>query len=327
MSSTRNSLVGLLLCSIVLLLVSCDKQKHVATVSFARFEEVMLATDENELPAAMARFRDQHPTPLLRIFPDDERYMQFVNEFRNDQVVRDLYQAVHESFADLSWLEASLADALDKAYQLDTCFRYSQFVTYIGNEGYQNRVKVDRNSGSVVVVIDQYVVPQMAKYGYFGDPMYIVNLSDRAYMAVDIVAEIVRQHVATPRQEMTLLDYIVAEGKVQYMLEQLLPHEADSTRMRYTSQQIGWIAQNEANVWSYFAQRKLLFENDYSVIHNFLDDAPKTNAFNNSAPRTTSYIGWHIISKYMENNPKVSVHDMLEDVDAQKILYASAYRP
>ena len=60
--------------------------------------------------------------------------------------------------------------------------------------------------------------------------------------------------------------------------------------------------------------------------HNLIDDAPKTNAFRDSSPRTTDYIGWQIVSRYMKNSG-ISMQQLLEEADAQKILSQSNYRP
>ncbi len=61
-------------------------------------------------------------------------------------------------------------------------------------------------------------------------------------------------------------------------------------------------------------------------LHNLIDDAPTTNAFRDSSPRTTDYIGWQIVSRYMKNSG-ISMQQLLEEADAQKILSQSNYRP
>ncbi|MBQ0015586.1 MAG: hypothetical protein KBT04_01195 [Bacteroidales bacterium] len=308
--------------------VACGRGGHQRqSIHFARLERIMFDTPEAELSQALSDFNREHATPLLHIYPDDDRFMSFVYEFRNnDSVARCLDEAVRRSFGNLEWLELELGDALSKLHEMDEDISFVNFVTYIGNEGYANRVKADRDSKSLVVVIDQYVVSQMQRFGYFGDPLYLIRLCDSAHLVSDCVEEAVRQFVATPNGDQTLLDYMVAEGKVQYLMEQALPDTPDSIRLRYTDRQLHWMQQNEVNVWGYFIQNQLLYVSDYSQIHNFVDDAPKTNVFVNSAPRTVSYIGWHIVRQYMKNY-KCSVKELLENTDSQRILVDSGYRP
>ena len=60
--------------------------------------------------------------------------------------------------------------------------------------------------------------------------------------------------------------------------------------------------------------------------HNLIDDAPKTNAFRDSSPRTTDYIGWKIVSQYMANSGS-TMQQLFDETDSQKILNQSNYRP
>ena len=96
--------------------------------------------------------------------------------------------------------------------------------------------------------------------------------------------------------------------------------------MRYSEEQMEWMRRNESNVWAYFIQNNLLYEKDFSRYHNFVDEAPKTNAFKDSAPRTPQYIGWQIVRKYMERT-KCSMKELFANTDSQAILQASQYKP
>ena len=62
-------------------------------------------------------------------------------------------------------------------------------------------------------------------------------------------------------------------------------------------------------------------------LRNFIDDAPKTNAFGEgSAPRTLHYIGWQIVKQYMKKSGR-TVEELLGETDSQKILTQSGWRP
>ncbi len=87
-----------------------------------------------------------------------------------------------------------------------------------------------------------------------------------------------------------------------------------------------WMRENEGRIWAYFIQNELLYEKDYNRYHNFVDEAPKTNAFKDSSPRTTQYIGWQIVRKYMENS-KSTLKDLFANTNSQEILTVSKYKP
>ena len=188
-------------------------------------------------------------------------------------------------------------------------------------------MRVGCNSHELVISLDQYILPYTEKFNYFNSPLFLVQQSRRQYLVADCMEAIGRQHIAIPQEgEMTLLDYMVAEGKAIYFAQQTLPDAPDSILMRYTSEQMDWMKKNEEHVWAYFLQNKLLYDTDYMRFHNLIDDAPKTNAFRDSSPRTPYYIGWKIVSRYVENTG-VSMDELFEETDAQKILSQSNYRP
>lgn len=308
-----------------LCLVGCGRKEDVA-VEVIRFERILLDTPEASLQSRLASFQKENPTPLIRVFPDDPYYMQMVAQYRSDSVVHVVDDTVQHYYGDLSWLQRQLADAMRRARSLDTAYRYNRFITYISNAGYASRVAADRATATATIAIDEYVTPHLQRFGYFGEPLYIVRLCGPEYIVPDCMAEIARQHIALPEDEMTLLDYMVAEGKVMHFLHEVLPATPDSILFRYTEEQMRWMTDNESNVWAYFVQQNMLYEHDYARLRNFVEDAPKTNAFHQSAPRTASYIGWQIVRRYAQST-SASFREIMENTDSRQILYQSGYRP
>lgn len=296
-------------------------------VHFLRLERTLLDSPEDQLAQNVAAFRDSFPSPLLSLAPEDPLFFEMMQDYRNDSVMRRVDLFVQKHYGDLRWLEQELGEALAHAQKLDSNIRFDHFATFIGSQGYEGRVRADRESKSLVVAIDQYVAPYLECYGYFGDPLYLVHLSDSAYLATDCIASIAQEFIAMPKNLPSLLDYMIAEGKKLYFLEECLPHLADSIRMRYTAPQMQWMKDNEAKVWSYILQNKILFETDLMRFHNLLDDAPHTNCFGNeSAPRTIEYIGWQIVRQYVKKS-NCTLSDLFENTNSQSILNTANYHP
>ena len=307
------------------LTTSC-KQKPVEAVPLHRFEQVLFSTPADQLPDKIASVRNEFSTDLLNLQPDNPDFMNLLIGFTEDPVMRDIYRIVDSVFGDMQPEAQQLAAALDKAKSLYSTVRYDKIYTFISG-AFDYNMRVGCNSHELIISLDQYILPYTAKYNYFNSPLYLIHQSDRKYLLTDCMAAIARQHIAIPSdREMSLLDYMVSEGKAIYFAQQTLPDAPDSILMRYTSEQMDWMLRNEEHVWAYFLQSKLLYETDYMRFHNFIDDAPKTNAFPDSSPRTTEYIGWQIVSQYMKKTG-ISVQQLFEETDAQKILSQSNYRP
>ena len=311
---------------VVLFFASCKKGGD--DVHFVRYEQTLFETSAQEMPEALRRFGQQFPSSLLAVYPDDANFVQQVAAFTADPTVRDIYDITQGRFADLSWLERELADALRLARKADDDIRFDHFATFVsGLSDYDGRVAVDRQSGSLVVSIDFYALPAMEKYSYFGYPKYILERLDSAYMAVDIMSAIARQFVAAPDEASTsMLDIMIAEGKVLYFLDKVFPRKDDRLKIRYDEEQLRWMRDNESRGWAYFIHNNLLYEKDFARYHNFVDEAPKTNAFAESAPRTTHYIGWQIVRRYMAETG-CTMRELFDNTNSQAILQTSKYKP
>ncbi len=125
-----------------------------------------------------------------------------------------------------------------------------------------------------------------------------------------------------------MLKRIIYEGKIQYFLNCMLPETPDTLKWRYTKKQLAWAKKYEKNIWSYIAQKKLLFSSDNNEIRKMTGDAPYTSAFTDaSAPRAGTYVGYKIVEKYMENNKSLHLKDLMLEKDARKILQEAKYNP
>jgi len=319
----------LVLSSYLLLLLAGCTHTPPQPVHLHRLEKVMFATPPDQLQQTLKNHADEFSTPLLTLYPDDPAFMQQVEGFVADPVVHRLYQLVDSTFGDMQQQSEQLGDALARMREACPAMRYDKLYTYIsGTFDYANRIVA--NSHECLVSLDQYVLPSTAQYSYFGTPLYIVRQSQPQYLVPDCIAAMAREHIAMPDGEPSLLDYMLAEGKALYLTSLCLPQTPDSILLRYSSEQYAWMEHNEEHVWTFFLQNNLLFQNDYLSIHNFIDEAPQTNAFRakegTSAPRTTQYIGLRIVRQYMKKSG-ATVQQLFAETNSQKILNESNYRP
>lgn len=325
---SRNTLLLSLLA--LMLLVSCSSREtrhQEGNISILRFDQLLFETPAAQLADSLQAFQNRFRSPLLTIYADDPQFMQQMQGFLGDSIVRDIYRITKQRYPQLYWLEATVTEALKQAAKANPDIQIDHVAAYVSCQfDYTRRVVVDRESHSALISIDQYAVGDMERYNYFGLPLFIVERCDSALMAVDLMSEVARAYIASPDEaSLTMLDLMVAEGKVLYFLDQVL-QVPDHQKIRYTPDQLEWAKRNESRIWSYFIQNNLLYEKDHSRYHNFVDEAPKTNAFKDSAPRTTDYIGWQIVKSYMKNN-RCTMKALFENSDAQAILQASGYRP
>lgn len=321
----RKSALWVLGLAVILPLCSCHRTP-VEAVQIHRFDKVLFETPASQLQGKLASVAGEYDTPLLNLQPENPEFMQMLAGFVSDSTMREVYRLVDSVFGDMQPQSQQLGEALHKVEQLCPSCRYDRVYTFVSGM-FDYNMRVGCNSHELIISLDQYVLPYLSKYNYFNTPLFLVQQSRPEYLVADCITAIARDHIAIPQdRDMSLLDYMISEGKAIYFAQQVLPDTPDSILMRYTADQTDWMRKNESNVWSYFMQNQLLYEVDYMRFHNLIDDAPKTNAFRDSSPRTTDYIGWQIVRSYMKNN-KVTMEELFDETDAQTILSKSNYRP
>lgn len=322
----RHLTILLLACALAGCHHSARQEEHrEGDIEILRADQLMFGTPAQQLGTQLAQARPQYRCAVFDIPIDDPTFGEQMSEYSQNPFMRELYDSVQAHYPTLVWLERSLTPAvrkLEKAYGQELC---TKAIAYI-NGSFDYNQRTYAQEGSLLISIDQYVLPYMEKYGYAMQPMYLVGLSDSTFLLPDCLSAIAQQVV--PINEMRqMLDYMVAEGKVLYLLDIACPKMDDRLKMRYTPEQMEWMKKNEQNVWAYLVQHKLLFETDFSKYHNFIDEAPMTNAFGQeSSPRTALYIGWQIVRQYAKRTG-CTLQELLDETNANTILTQSGYRP
>ena len=146
-----------------------------------------------------------------------------------------------------------------------------------------------------------------------------------------VVAAIAEDIVTYSPRQQQFLDIILYEGKKLILQDALLTDTPDEYKIGYTPKQMQWCVENEGNIWTYFVEQNYIFSDDRTLKNRFVSVAPFSK-FNNeieqeSPGRIGAWMGWQIIRKYLQENPDVSLQEVLLEMDSQKILQASKYKP
>ena len=314
---------------VAVLLVSCNDKKKDSltetTLKIHRFENLIFGTPIAELQQTLIDNQYDYRF-LFNTDIADPAYFEEIKYFASDTIMQQVYSVVVATYPNLSWLEQELTIAMARANELMPNNQPKNFYTLMtGTFAYYDRVMC--TDSFMAINIDQYAVKNMKYFnGYFGMPMYIVNLLDSMYLPIDCMSSYAISKIPQTYAEQSMLDLMILNGKILYFLDKVFPDVADSIKIRYTSEQMEWAEENENNVWGYFIQKNLLYEKDYTKIRPFVNEAPNTTVFENSAPRMTDFIGWKIVSRYM-NNKNISIEELFKNTNSQQILTDSGYKP
>jgi len=238
----------------------------------------------------------------------------------------DFQKACIIPFTDLSDVEKGLTDAFRhwKYYFPDG--NIPRVYSYISGGDYANPVRMA--DSVMLIALDTYLGKDFKPYFSDGLPAYKVERMTRAHIVADCAREIASTLCPENPSVMNLLDAMLDAGKRLYLTDALIPVVPGYLKMDYTPAQFEWVQKNESHVWASIIENRMLYSTDGQYFRMFLADGPCTMEFTkDSPPRLGEWIGLQIIRAWMQNNPDISLQQMIQEKDSQKILSKSGYKP
>ena len=226
-------------------------------------------------------------------------------------------------FADISDLQSSLNTAFSRLKHL-----YPEWgvpAIYLFVSGFNSSVMYyDDIMG---VGIDMYLG---SDYPYYNNVVYDYQRPTmrKECVAVDVMKMYLAYHIAYNSRTNRLLDQMIFRGKQLFLLAQLLPNTPAWEIMGYTPEQWQWCEHYEQAIWNRMMQKRDLFKTESTVLSSYLNEGPFTAEITQDSPgRLGQWVGWQIVSSYMRNNKDITLVELLQESNAQKILEESFYKP
>jgi hypothetical protein len=288
------------------------------------YEKVLINVDADNLKKDLSKYKAEYMLFLDGNLDDTLNLVRLYN-FISDPDLHQIYDDLIKTYPEVNGLEKKLSAAF-------THFKYyfpekstPKVYSYISYLDYENRIiYLDT---VMAIALDMYLGKDYKMYSSVKIPKFVSIRLDSNYITSDCMKAIAKKMITFDPNDKTLLENMVYQGKILYFTDAMLPDLAENIKIGYSQEQIDWSKKNEANIWAFFIQNNLLYNADYYKIRSFITEAPTTKGFKNSPPRMTEWIGWQIVKSFMENNKNISIKDLLNLNDAQKILKDSKYKP
>jgi uncharacterized protein YjaZ len=179
----------------------------------------------------------------------------------------------------------------------------------------------------VGISIDMYLG---SEYPYYNQVVYDYQKQTmrKACVAVDVLSMYLAYNIPYNSKYNRLLEQMIFRGKQLFLLSQLLPDEPAWELIGYSKEQWDWCKTYEKAIWNRIMEKRDLFKTESSVLSSYINDGPFTSEVTQDSPgRLGQWVGWRIVDSYMRNNKKVTLHELMNENDAQKILEQSYYKP
>lgn len=305
---------------------------QVEEVNVQRFDRDFFALNADNIAMSLPALRSKYPgfselfiqNILCQRGITDSSCVPEIIRFITDKDMRAAYEDCQKEFPDLDQIEEQLTDV----------FRH---YSYYYPQGKRPRV-VAMMSGfnyaiayadtSISLGLEMYLGSKSRFYDMYQFPAYIRANMRKEYIVKDLVYAWVSKAYPEKGKSGTLLNEMVYKGKLLYLVDALMPQTHDTIKIGFTKNQLDWCVANEANMWGFLIKNKFLYSNDVQTVTKFTGEAPFTTGFVKESPgRTGVWIGWQIVRRYMDNNPDITFDQLMQEMDAQKILANSKYKP
>ncbi|MGC4022527.1 MAG: gliding motility lipoprotein GldB [Cyclobacteriaceae bacterium] len=127
-------------------------------------------------------------------------------------------------------------------------------------------------------------------------------------------------------QDRTVLAEMITYGKAYYFAKHMLPCMPDSIFIGYTQKEIDGAKVNQDVIWKRLIQDEALFSTSQQLKQRFINERPKTFEIGNECPgRIGTWVGWQMVNEYAKRNSNVTLPQIMQTAEAQKIFTGSKY--
>ncbi len=326
----------------IVMLCSCSDNRLKVDTANTKLEPVLIQRLDRDLfamnPAAIAE-----QTPLL-LKKYGNYYSSFLSNVINKGDVHDsIYKALayfiedkdlKEVYADVQkiYTDEETTKMAAEFTQAFTYFRYhfptaevpKYYTTYISGWNY-NFTSVDSTLG---IGLDMYLGAGSKYYQMLQYANYRTRQMTKDYIVSDAMKFWLVHTFDKNEPVNNLLNHLIFYGKLYYCLDAVLPDKPDSIKISYSSEQLNYCKKFEKNIWAYFTEKDRLYNNDLKEISQYTVEGPFTSAISKECPpRIAMWVGWQIVRAYMNKHRDITLEQLMNNNDPQKILVGSKYKP
>lgn len=331
---------GILFLFLTILFFSCNRNPLKVDISdiktnieVVRFDQELFALPFQDTLNEIADLSNEYPDffdlftyRIIRIGGMGESdFPNLLSKFVHDTMIVDVKNLVDQEFSDF--------DKIEK--ELNTAFKYFQFyypqkdlpVFYFYISGFNQSAVIAENL--VGVSLDKYLGRNCSYYQKLSTtPQYKVQNMYKEKIVPDVVYAWGMTEFGESSKATNVLGNMIEQGKYMYFTDALLPSMHDTLKIGYNAKQLEFCLNNEAQMWNYLVENKMLFSNKRMDIVRYINDSPTTSGFPLESPgRAGIWIGWQIVRQYMKKHPKVTLPELMENNNYQQILNDSEYFP
>lgn len=159
-------------------------------------------------------------------------------------------------------------------------------------------------------------------------PMYLhqrFNLKAYPYTAMRRFAG---THFSKPidKEQPVFAEIMLKMGAAAYFTKNMIENAADTLIFSCSKAKLQWTYQNEPFIWKDMLGK--LYSKNTADFRKYVETAPFTKGYSDKSPgQLAMFIGYRIVSSYMEKHPQITLPELMKTQDWLTILKESGYEP
>ncbi|GHV56425.1 gliding motility lipoprotein GldB [Bacteroidia bacterium] len=297
-------------------------------VQIVRFDSVLyqyLTQDKpDEALAGYQEFLSEYGEKVIGIGRSDSAgFFDRLKNYFSEPTLRQIYGDEQVRLADISAVNAELLSGMDLLLQHFPNLRRPKIYLHVSGWG-QNVIVTD---DILSLSADKYLGADYPLYQEFFYEYQRQNMSpDR--MAPDYLLGFLMSNLPFQGNADLLLDRMIYEGKLRYILSQLLPKRQLWEFVGYTQAQYTWCAGYCDRIWKSVLDNRHLFRPDYPTTSAYFKEAPSTSTLPSGSPgRVGVWLGFQIVLSYMKHYPETDWQVLMHRTDSVEFLKEARFNP
>lgn len=296
-----------------------------AGVKVHRFDKLLDEYVENNSFSTLQKLNAEYPQEVRFLIEDvlsigsvhEEDIHQRLRDYYADTLLQQLRRDALLKYEDMSGIERQF----DRAFR-----RMKRELPQMAVPEVYAQISA---LGQSVVVGDSILGFSIDKYMGTDYPLYehfYYDYQRRSMSPERIVPECLRFYLLSEypfpwEWHRTLLDHILHQGKIHWVVSQLMDSPTLEEEMGYTPQEGAWCAARRDSIWNYLVQSGQLHSTDPMLVRIYLQPAEYTYPLGSRSPAEVGvWLGVHIIDDYMAANRKKTIAELLRETDYRAIL-------
>lgn len=331
----KNKLLGGLL-GLLMVVSGCNSQpaniqfpQDSLPIRIQRFDEALLhlietndTSLEKDLLASYPAMLDISGKGILNLqSPAVPGFFDRIINYYSEPTLKKLYEDAVSYYKEVSDIEEQLGRGF--------AFLKANFPTmqipaiYMHVSGFSQNVLA--GDSLLSLSIDRYLGTDYPLYLQFFQDYQRIKMQ-RILVASDYLTGWLMSEFPFTGNENVLLERMVYEGKIKYIVSLALPEVKPYQLMGYTEASYMWCEEHASTLWSTIIQRKHLYTPDRLTTEKYFQEAPCTFLSDETPGNIGTWIGWQIVSRYMQET-QASLPALMQQTNAQELLTLSKYKP